>query len=684
MNLNQQYRETIEKNLLITPRYWQFLLAPLLLSAILVWYSPLWLPVVQIALIAAYKFRARSYRNHLDKFVNYVDTMMKNVERNNFHITANMEVGLAVFSPDNKLQWRNRFFDSVVCKAQIAGEPIEDLLPLPKETFSLISGQEKTQRIITIKDKIFSMHSWRIDNSEKLTQANSENLLEGIAIYLYDITELATLRQQYNNEKLCLGYVHCDNYDEITRSLSDSGIIAMNGALNGMLTKWATKYEGFAVHITNEYAVVGFRHKQMNDILKNKFEILDLVHNINAGGRMSPTLSIGMAMDGDNLNEQLENANDALDLALNRGGDQAVVSNNGHMSYFGATGSISAKTNRVRVRIMAQALKDQMEEAGNIIVMGHHYEDLDAIGATLGVTAMARVLNKPIKIIATDGNEEIARFKQALADYNIMQPAEELTVTNKEEALDLAQLNTLLILVDHHRRQLSTVPELIDNVSRKIIIDHHRRSEDIISDTTLLYQEPSSSSTSELITELLPYFDEDLELTAEEATGLYAGIVLDSKKFTVQTGERTFEAAAYLRSKGANSDVVNYLFADSFDELKKRSELLANTTMIAKGFAISVNRNAERDQRTNILAAQTADELINALHVHGSVVINEFKGGGCALSARSDGKVFNVQVIMEALGGGGHQNVAACQLKDKTAEEAQELLLPEIKKQLEE
>ena len=283
----------------------------------------------------------------------------------------------------------------------------------------------------------------------------------------------------------------------------------------------------------------------------------------------------------------------------------------------------------------------------------------------------------------SDGNEEITRFRKALANHNILQQTDGLTVTNEDDALNLAQLNTLLILVDHHRRQLSPVPELIDNVSRKIIIDHHRRSEDIITDTVLLYQEPSSSSTSELIAELLPYFDEDLELTVEEATGLYAGIVLDSKKFTVQTGERTFEAASYLRSKGANPDVVNYLFADSFEELKKRSQLLANTKMLAPGFAVSINANADKNQRTNILAAQTADELINALHIHGSCVINEFKNGGCSLSARSDGKAFNVQVIMEALGGGGHQNVAACQIKDKTAAEVQELLLTEIKKQLE-
>lgn len=679
--MNQQYQETIEKNNLVTPGYIQYLIIPAILGGILIWYDPLWIPVVQIALIAAYKMRTKNFNKHLTTFTGYMNAMMQNVERNNFHITANMQVGLAVFSPDNKLQWRNRYFESVINKTQITNQPMEALLPLPKDTFDMIAGLDNSERIITIKDRIFNMRSWRI-NDDRLTNYK-DNLLQGIAIYLYDITELVNLRQKYNNERLCLAYVHCDNYDEVTRSLSDSGVVTLNGALSGMLTKWAKKYEGFVIHISNEYTVMGFSHKMMHEIIKNKFEVLDTVHNINAGGRMSPTLSIGVAMEGDNLNDQFDSANDALDLALNRGGDQAVVNTNGHMSYFGATGNVSAKTNRVRVRIMAQALKDQMEEAGNIIVMGHRYEDLDAIGATLGLAAMARSLNKPIKIVATEGNEEIERFRKALTYHNHMSPFGDLIITDKEDALNLAQLNTLLILVDHHRRMLSPVPELIDNVTNKIIIDHHRRSEDIITETSLLYQEPSSSSTSELIAEMLPYFDEDINISPEEATGLYAGIMLDSKKFTVQTGERTFEAAAYLRSKGANSEIVNYLFADSFDELKKRSELLAETQILAKGFAVSINKNAAKNQRTNILAAQTADELVSALHVHGACVINEFADGSCALSARSDGKVFNVQVMMEALGGGGHQNIAACQLQDKTAEKAKELLLIEVNKQLE-
>ncbi|MCQ2361868.1 MAG: DHH family phosphoesterase [Acidaminococcaceae bacterium] len=325
-----------------------------------------------------------------------------------------------------------------------------------------------------------------------------------------------------------------------------------------------------------------------------------------------------------------------------------------------------------------------MENADNIIVMGHNQEDYDAIGATVGIAALARFLKKPIHIAVGNYTKDMRQCKKILGDNEEDGYLNDLIVIGKDAVLDLVCPNTLLILVDHHREQLSSVPELLDKVEHKIIIDHHRRSEDIITDTTLLYQEPTSSSTSEMITELFPYFDEDLELTRLEASYLYAGIFLDSKKFTVQTSERTFDVAAYLKSSGVEQNKINRLFADTLEDSQIRAKLLVDTKIIAPGFAVTINKDAEKTQHNNILASQTADQLITILDVNGACAINAYKDGSIGINARSDGTKFNVQIMMEALGGGGHQNVAACQLTNKTVDEVINLLQEEIKKQMEE
>ena len=680
----QQYLEFIKKNNIDSPHYVAYLTPLLLVGIPLIWENVCWIPIVQIALIVAFKCCQKNYQNRLNIFSDYVDTMVQNVERNTYYITSRMQVGLAVFSAYGRLQWRNQYFDKILNNSHLAGQNMADILPLPENIFQTISSKEETERTLELQGRTYSMQTKRMLDEDKNLAPGEQPALEGIAVYLYDITELAELKKTYANEKLTLMYIRCDNYDEVIRSLSDNGVIALNGALNGMITKWANSHNGFSIHINNDFAILGFKHVDVTEIVRDKFAILDNVHNINAGGRLSPTLSIGVAMDGENLNDQLDNAANALDMALNRGGDQAVIDHDGHLSYYGATGAVTSKATRVRARIVAQALREQMENADNIIVMGHTQEDYDAIGATVGIATLARFLKKPVHIAVGNYTKDMRQCKKILGENEEDSYLNDLIVTGKDAVLDLVCPNTLLILVDHHRKQLSSVPELLDKVEHKIIIDHHRRSEDIIANTTLLYQEPTSSSTSEMITELFPYFDEDLELTKLEASYLYAGIFLDSKKFTVQTSERTFDVAAYLKSAGVEQNKINRLFADTLEDSRFRAKLLADSQIIAPGFAVAVNKDAEKTQHNNTLASQTADQLVTILEVNGACAINAYKDGSIGINARSDGTKFNVQIIMEALGGGGHQNVAACQLTNKTVEEVIALLQEEIKKQMEE
>lgn len=683
--MTEQIQKTLKKNNILRQNYFATMFGIIILGGILVYENLLWLPVVQIFLIIAYKIGTNNYKKNIIRVANYASNIIQNVERSNHHIVSHMQVGLAVFSPDNALQWCNFKFKEIADKINVSDFPLEELIPVQPDTFALLSKKESSRHFINIGNRVYSMESRKIVSQDEDNDIlDSKHNFNGLAIYLYDYTDYATLRQKYDDEKLALCYIRFDNYEEISRNLSDSGVITLHADTTGMLTKWVDDYHGFIVNMSSEIALVGFSHFELGRIIKTKFNILDNLHNITSSGRMSPTFSMGIAKFGISLNDLLDKAQQALDLALSRGGDQVAIDNNGQFEFFGATNVVSNKTNKVKVRITAQALREQMEMAENILIVGHVQEDLDAYGASIGVAAMAKFLQKPVQIVTGNLIGEIKRSFQVFQDANTENPYEKITIEGKEEAIKFINPHTLLIMVDHHRSQLCSLPELIDLVPNKVIIDHHRRSKDIVANVPLIYQEPSSSSTSEMITELLPYFDESFELTKLEATYLYNGIMLDTKKFTVQTGERTFEAAAFLRRSGANLQIANEIFAEKFDNLRIKAKLLANSRLIAPNFSLAVNKNMENNQYSSVIASQIADEMVQSSEIHGACVITEYKDGGCSLNARSDGNKFNVQIMMEALGGGGHQLAAACQMPDKNAKEAEALLLAEINKQMEE
>lgn len=679
----KQIQDSLKKNLLPRPNYFTYIFSPLVLGGILIWQSPLWIPFVLIIFIISFKSGIRNHEKKISEFSNYMNNILQNMEQNNHHIIAHMQVGLAVFSINNQLQWCNNKFNEISGKLHSNDLPLEELLPLQETNFKMLLNKENSRQLIKIGQAIYSMETRQIIKQEKKNNKNLGINVSGLAVYLYDFTELIAMEKRCKDEKLALCYTKFDNYDEVIRNLNDSDLVTLHSTTIKTLTEWVNKYHGFIVSLSNEYSFVGFSHCELEKIKNEKFHILDELRNLNTNGHTAPTFSMGIATDAENLNELLDKTQQALDIALNRGGDQVVVIGNNKNDYFGASGTVTAKANKVRVRIISQSLKERMKEANNIIIMGHSNEDFDAYGACIGIANMAQFLNKPFNIVIGSIESEIKRTYEILRNFNMENPYEKYTVIGKEEALKLVQENTLLIMLDHHRQSLSSIPELIEAVDKKIIIDHHRRSEDIISKTELTYQEPSSSSTSEMVAELYEYFDNNLEPGKLEATCLYNGIILDSKKFTIQTGERTFEAAALLRHAGANVKISNELFADSFDDVRIKAKLLTDARLVATGFVISIHKNADNNQRNNIIAAQAADELIQTSEINGACVITEYKEGGCAISARSDGTNFNVQTMMEALGGGGHQLAASCQLSDKNAKDAEALVLAEITKQLE-
>ena len=661
-----------------------YLLVILLLGVMLCYFEPYMIPVVAIVFGLTYYFSRRTLMSKEIFFSSYLDNIIRNIERTNHYAVRKLDVGMAVFSKDGKLQWKNELFQEWTGKKNLEGLKPEEVLPLQPNAFELLSVKDGA-RVIQMNDRYYNMKYCRVQTQDKADKKGEQNN-SGLMIYLTDITDFELLRQKYAKEKICLAYIRFDNYEDVMRGLSETNMANLNGEIYEMVTKWVAEKNGFICRMNKEQSLAGFTQSAVAEIIEEKFAVLDKVREIRAGNKIPPTLSIGVSCDGDTLDELVQNANNVLYLALGRGGDQAVVVQNKATQFFGGTSTVSAKATRVRARIVAQTINEQMQASDKVFIMGHANEDYDAIGSAIGMAKLSLSLNKETYIVLSGRNENVNRISEMLAhecvkvsdheeDYNSI-------MVEEEEALKHITPSSLLILVDHHREILTASKSVLDAIPKRIIVDHHRRAEDLLGDTVLLYLEPSSSSTSELLTELVGYFNDRLEITPAEATALYAGIVLDTKNFAVQTGERTFEAAALLRRSGADPTMVRLMFKDDMDVLKLRARLLAEAKTIEPGIAISIYKKAEKGAKATILAAQLADRLINVEGIHVGVAINEYKDGSLGVSARSDGSV-NVQIIMEELGGGGHQTVAGVQLDNMRAADIEPQIIALAKKQLE-
>ncbi len=661
-----------------------YLLVILLLGIMVCYFEPYMIPVVAIVFGLTYYFSRRTLMSKEIFFSSYLDNIIRNIERTNHYAVRKLDVAMAVFSKDGKLQWKNELFQEWTGKKNLEGLKPEEILPLQPNAFELLSVKDG-EKVIQLNDRYYNMKYCRVQTTYKVAKQGEQNN-SGLMLYLTDITDFELLRQKYAKEKICLAYIRFDNYEDVMRGLSETNMANLNGEIHEMVTKWVAEKNGFICRMNKEQSLAGFTQGAVAEIIEEKFAVLDKVREIRAGNKIPPTLSIGVACDGATLDELVQNANNVLYLALGRGGDQAVVVQNKATQFFGGTSTVAAKGTRVRARIVAQTINEQMQAADKVFVMGHANEDYDAIGSAIGMAKLSLSLNKETFVVVSGRNENVNRISEMLASENMKVTGHEENynsiMVEEEEALKHITPNSLLILVDHHREILTASKAVLEAIPKRIIVDHHRRAEDLIGDTVLLYLEPSSSSTSELLTELVGYFNDRLEINPAEATALYAGIVLDTKNFAVQTGERTFEAAALLRRSGADPNMVRLMFKDDMDVLKLRARLIAEAKTIEPGIAIALYKRAEKGAKATILAAQVADTLINIEGIHVGVAINEYKDGSLGVSARSDGSV-NVQIIMEELGGGGHQTVAGVQLDNMRAADIEPQIIALAKKQLE-
>ena len=501
-----------------------------------------------------------------------------------------------------------------------------------------------------------------------------------IALFIQEITAFEHLKTEYKQSRAVLIYVQVDNFDEIMQGLNETEKAAMILSINTELEKWVDDLSGFIQKVSDDLFVVVLEQLALQKAIDAKFTVLDKMRQIVSHNGIPVTLSMGVAIAEQKPVEQSmtelgKQAKERLNAALARGGDQVAVEIDGKMQYFGGRAKAVEKHNRVRARVMSNSIREYMEAADEIFVMGHNREDFDAFGAAVGVVTMAMHIKKPVHVVLSNSLDSIEKildqFKKDKSDTykNVFIHVEDSNIQNS--------INPLLIVVDTHIPYLVAAPQLLERIKNVIVIDHHRKSDIVIKNPVIFYHEPSSSSASELVTELLMYFDEKIKISRLAATALYSGIVVDTKSFVVQTGVRTFDAAAYLRRSGADPVIVRELFMSDYETAVALAKTKAQSSYYEGGLVVATVPYL----RPNIqaIAGQAADALLTIENVRMSIVLFQMKEDTVGISARS-GSSLNVQVIMEQFGGGGHQNVAGAQVKGVTIEDLENQVTAVAKK----
>ena len=497
-----------------------------------------------------------------------------------------------------------------------------------------------------------------------------------ILLYWQDVTAEHYWRNLYHDRQLAMAVVMIDNYDEVLANTEDAKKPGVMAEIESRIGQWAASVNAAWYKYDREKFVVIMEEKSLNQLRERKFDILDQIREINSGNRIPVTLSIGIGLEAGNPLESSASAHSAVDLALGRGGDQAVLKQGTKLYFYGGKTKGVEKRTKVKSRVIASALRELMEHSSDILIMSHELPDLDSLGAALGIYRCARQAGKEARIVLNRTN---ASIEYLVGELRKREEYQQLFITSQEAAAQVDK-QTLLVVVDTHRPSFTEAPELLKAIDRIVVIDHHRRSAETVENATLTYLEPFASSASELVTEIVQYFDEKIRFDPIEADALLAGITMDTKSFIFKTGVRTYEAASYLRRSGADPTQVRQLFQDDMETFVSRSETVRAAVMLDSGIAVS--QCPPGTKNAPLIAAQAADSLITIRGISASFVLCETRDG-VMISGRSLGNI-NMQLVLEKLGGGGHLTMAGAQLYNITMAEARRLVMEAVNEYLEE
>lgn len=498
-----------------------------------------------------------------------------------------------------------------------------------------------------------------------------------ISLYLYDETENITLKQEKEEDKPVVGLVYVDNYEEASESVEEVRRALLMALVDRQITKYFTDYDAVVRKTEKDKYFVVLKNSTLVKMKEERFPILDGIKGVSIGNKMPVTISIGLGLGTRSFRQDGDYARIAMEMALGRGGDQAVIKDGDTISYYGGKSLQIEKSTRVKARVKAQALKEYMSSKDKVVCMGHKITDVDALGAAIGIYRAGQTIGKPVYIVVNDPTTSIRPLIDGFLENSEYQ--KEIFI-DSTRAIELVDEDTAVVVVDTNKPSYTECPQLLHRTKTVIVLDHHRRGNEVIENAILSYVEPFASSACEMVAEILQYFSEDLKLRNLEADCLYAGIVVDTNNFVTRAGVRTFEAAAYLRRNGADTTRVRKLLRDNIDSYRAKAEAVRTAEIYREFFAIGQCPSDGLESPT-VVGAQAANELLNIAGVKASFVLTQFKDE-IYVSARAIDEV-NVQVMMEQLGGGGHLNIAGAQVKT-SAEETKQMLRRIIDQFLEE
>jgi len=579
---------------------------------------------------------------------------------------------LLILETDGNVVWRSSKFITEFANIDI-NNYISDLIIDIKTD---IEKNKDQKRKSIIKNMQIGKKQYKVQAEFAKTKKSERKKIAEymLIIYFIDETEKFELQKENENKKTCVGIIMVDNYEEVMQRVNAEQKTQLMAKIESTIYEWVNETNGILVKEDRDTYVYIFEQRNLEQIKESKFAILDSIKDIVRKDKIQLTLSIAISNDGETDKDVYKSASAAMDVILGRGGDQAVIREDGKYQFFGGKVEEIEKRTKVKARIVAHALEELMSECDNVIIMGHVNPDIDAMGSALGIYRIAKSLKKDAYILTNEQSASIKTFVESIRD-----DYKEVLI-DKETALSQIGKETLLVVVDTHKKSYVEEPELLDKTNKIVVIDHHRRGTDFIEQSILTFQEVYASSASELVTELIQYVQKEIELKTVEAESLYAGIMMDTKNFTFKTGVRTFEAAAYLRRCGVDIIKIKKWFQSDLESYNKISEIVRKSELTRDTIAISSYESQEKD--ANLICAKAADELLTIGNITASFVLGTM-GEKIYISGRSIGDI-NVQIILEKLGGGGHITLAGAQLEGKTIAEAKQELMEKIEEYFEE
>lgn len=602
--------------------------------------------VFTLVSLAVALYAWRTEKHLYDDTEAHIETLsyrMNNVGEEAF---LQMPIGIVLLNEERRIEWVNPYMQNVIKEQSLIDEDVALIAP---ELSNFVKQDEQKERTVTIHERKY-----------RVLYKKNERLL-----YFFDVTKQLQIETQYFEDRTVLAILFVDNYDEITSMMDDQARSSTNSLVTSILNDWAKEHDIFLKRISSDRFMAVLNRSILENLEEKKFPILDDVREKTQQRNVSLTLSIGVGTGSASLTELGQLAQSSLDLVLGRGGDQVAVKNpDGKLRFYGGKTNPIEKRTRVRARVISHALRDLIQDSDRVFVMGHKMPDLDSIGACIGVRKMAS-MNKVSGHIVVNFDELTGSVGRLMYE---LKANEELYTSfiSPQDAQPLITEKSLLVIVDTHKPSLVVDPTILQHFEKVVVIDHHRRAEEFIENPVLVYMEPYASSTAELVTELLEYQPKHDKITMIEATALLSGIIVDTKSFTLRTGSRTFEAASYLRTAGADTVLVQRLLKEDIDTYIERSRIIQTVEFAAPGIAIA--HGNEGEVYNSVLIAQTADILLTMKDISASFVVALRPDGQVGISARSLGET-NVQLVMERLGGGGHLSNAAAQLPNQPLED---------------